>query len=197
MGQRLETQSQLKEKAMKMSIEKELEAREQEERDNKAKQKMLKVSTLLQGWEQEAKLKEEAEIKKKHSKKVIQNTEDYVSGTIATSHKEPFDDSDEEASVDHEKMDLNQDYSVNENKLFISQKRKKMESDLFGESDEDNEESILVKGIEKSPSQFSAAETEKELFGDSSDDSNNELSHFKKKITLIQGAIIPLSGSQS
>merc|ERR1712187_957407 len=72
--QRLETQSHLKEKAMKISIEKEREAREQEERDNKAKQKMEKVSSLLQGWEQEAKLKEEDEIKKKNSKKVIQDT---------------------------------------------------------------------------------------------------------------------------
>merc|ERR1712080_144397 len=92
----------------------------------------------------------------------------YFFSNEAAAHKELFDNSFEESNAE------------DENKID----RKGIESVLFDDSDdsdEDNGENTLSKRIKELGPSLRTTETEKELFGESSDGSNSGLSQSTKR----------------
>jgi len=156
--QRLETLSKLKEQEIQELERKEREAKEQEERDRKARLKMEKVDALVQGWEFEAKMKEEESKKKKNKAdaEVVPQAEDAI-----------FDESsDEEDGTANDNDDIVQGENSNQ----------PTDKDLFGEDDDSDDDDFNGESNDNPERDGSKPEvTKQDLFGDSDSDEEQNI----------------------
>jgi hypothetical protein len=186
---RLAAEAAQKEAALREAIRKQEEAKMQEERDRKAEAKMRKVEELRSGWQQE---QEQEKQKKSKKKDEAEKDQAFFVDEEEIEDGEPmkhglFDDSDVDdeappATANNERSenkashkDLFGDTDDSDNQSFSNNKAKpsqKPESGgLFDDSDSEDEF-----GNEPTESQQpSNAATSKELFGDSDEDSDEEL----------------------
>lgn len=132
--QRTEAEINEKQRALAVSLQKEKEAQEMEESEQRAKKKMERVNNLLDGWKQaEAASKKEPTPKKKKGDAPPGEVDDEAPDTSAL-----FDDSedDEDEAID------NSTDKVNEPTNAEAQSKDK---ELFGDSSSDEEEEFLKK----------------------------------------------------
>lgn len=192
---RLAAQAAQKEEEIKRALEKQKEAREQEERDRKAEAKMRLVESLQVGWKQE---EERETIKKIQKKKAEKGDEFIVDETNPELEDEEYDDkrnplfggSDEEEEGE---IKTNTDSGKVSEKEKRNKPTKVKEKDIFGDSDEDDEvddqeetagkdKTEVAKGSEKRKLNKPNKVQEKDIFGDSEeeDDDENDLPPSKK-----------------
>lgn len=159
--QLMDNLSKQKERELMELEEKERALKEQEELENKAKAKMEKVSSLLQGWEQQAAQAEQQKLAKKQGKK--QNAGVPVAEDENEGEKAPdplFDD-----SSDEEDDEEQQDNVVPETQPLPNDK------ELFGD---DSDSDDIEDDKKDAPISSGPSVSNKDLFGDSDDDDDDD-----------------------
>jgi RNA polymerase-associated protein CTR9 len=187
---RLAAEAAQTEAAIQEAMQREEETKKQEERDQKADAKMRKVEELRSGWQQEQESAQTAKSKK--SKKQAEHPdleeEDAGGGTHGL-----FDDSDDESDAGTP--------AKGDNELSSAAKGTPSQSDLFGDSDDSDDEAKGVddraeknkedakgifedsdddvefgaSGAENEKGDSKPAASSKDLFGDSDEESDEEL----------------------
>jgi tetratricopeptide (TPR) repeat protein len=166
--QRLEAETQQKEREMEALMQKEREAKELEDREKKAKQKMDKVSALNDTWKQQAAAK--AASSTKGDKKGAGDAppgvlEEEDEGNVDNATAALFDD------------DSDEDDSGDDGKLLASERREKKKAEANESAKKDDDDDVLFDDGDGQPET-----TEKDLFGESSDEeSDEELTRVEKR----------------
>mmetsp|Transcript_15405 Transcript_15405/g.29034 ORF Transcript_15405/g.29034 Transcript_15405/m.29034 type:complete len:1372 (-) Transcript_15405:73-4188(-) len=138
--QKMEILAKQKEKELAELEARRKKAEEQEEIERKARMKMEKVTSLLEGWEQEAaKAKEESEKRKNKKTKVSEapQAEDENDEAVDP-NTSLFDDSSDEEEDDADEKINNRVNEIQRSSVLPEEKVEPTESELFGESDDDD-----------------------------------------------------------
>ena len=162
--QMTEAEIQQNERKLRDNVQKQRKAKEQEERDSKAKQKMDKVNTLVQNWEQEAKV---ISNKKRTSKEIVPQAEDNINGKI-TMETELFDDSDDDSDMEdtpNDDIEVKQNVDKDITAIRGGEEDNNMLR-LSAQTTGDREEESIPKPVQQ---------TEKDIFGESSEESEDEM----------------------
>mmetsp|Transcript_6064 Transcript_6064/g.17727 ORF Transcript_6064/g.17727 Transcript_6064/m.17727 type:complete len:634 (-) Transcript_6064:49-1950(-) len=159
--QKIEAEAARKEEEVQQQMKKDQKLKEEEKRDKKARDKMLKVSNLVAGWEQEAEAAKQASEKKK-SKKNEKTL--LVPGIVDDEDDLIFDDEVPAEQNANALFDSDDDDEEGGRAAKRSSKESKRRKE--GDSEPEEEEG---EGAKQPP-----VETEKDLFGDSSDDESDE-----------------------
>eukprot|EP00980_Cylindrotheca_fusiformis_P000285 scaffold66_cov115-Cylindrotheca_fusiformis.AAC.17 len=173
--QRLAAESQRKHQQLQDQLRKETEAKIQEERDLKAREKMRKVADLSANWEMEKAAAAQKKVKKAKVPEAPPASDvlfpEEEEGAVNT--KNLFDDSDD--------SDAGGEKPNEESELNKTETGGSTQQDLFGDSDDSDDEAVSAaeKGATKEGEQAETREvepvsTQQELFGDSSDDDSDE-----------------------
>jgi len=162
--QMTEAEIQQNERKLRDNVQKQRKAKEQEERDSKAKQKMDKVNTLVQNWEQEAKV---ISNKKRTSKEIVPQAEDDINGKI-TMETELFDDSDDDSDMEdtpNDDIEVKQNVDKDITAIRGGEEDNNMLR-LSAQTTGDREDESIPKPVQQ---------TEKDIFGESSEESEDEM----------------------
>jgi hypothetical protein len=177
----LAADASLKEASLREAIKKADDAKEQDLRDKKADEKMMKVDQLRANWQHDQEVQQNEKDKKARKTRaggVAPGNEDFLvpddgGQAQANAGHGLFDDSSDEEDDEPEAKRGEDD----RNKKKPAEKAdaiKPSQSDLFGDSDEDEEMLEDTKTSPKKVAKPAATSTQQDLFGDSDDDDDDD-----------------------